>query len=464
MEKINFQDGQLVKAGYVEIDGTKHFITEAEYDGATPLSSFILNKLQSNIETAIGEVSSFDPVIVTELPSNDIQEKTMYLVLSNDEGTIEKYDAYIYKDNEWKQIGSAEIDPSKLTVNLVENSYKLTLTEAVASGGTITVPASYKVGLDRLDVYLNGEKLIKATSSDEEGHYYEVGTEGNLSNTIRLSNDWSAKVGDVFEFTIMTNGQGLEVESDTVIVSAIEPTGENRQKVWLQKGIELYDSSKNISGKYIDINGQEINNDGWTITDYMPISNNIYTGLTDVGNAPHSAFYNENKEFVSSFKQSAGNNYLNKVENAKYVRFSIPNVDIDNFRFKSLNTQYILNDNNVYEEFMKKHEEIYSTEEQVIGKWVDGKTLYRKTLIFPNGTNIITQKQYLLQDYGITDVDEIFISHPSFYTDGTNRIPFPLNDGNKFELQVNKTILSVAITYEKIAKSYMVVTLEYTKK
>ncbi len=223
MEKINFQDGQLVEVGYVEIDGVRYPIVEAKYDGATPLSSFILNKMQSNIETAIGEVSSFDPVIVTELPTEDIQEKAMYLVLSNNEGTIEKYDAYIYKDNEWKQIGSAEIDPSKLTVNLVENSYKLTLTEAVASGGTITVPANYKVGLDRLDVYLNGEKLIKAVDNDNQGHYYEVGTQGNLSNTIKLSNDWSAKVGDVFEFTIRTNGQGSEVESDTVIVSVTEP-------------------------------------------------------------------------------------------------------------------------------------------------------------------------------------------------------------------------------------------------
>lgn len=39
---------------------------------------------------------------------------------------------------------------------------------------------------------------------------------------------------------------------------------------------------------------------------------------------------------------------------------------------------HVLNDNNVYEEFMKKHEDIYSTEEQVVGKWIDGKPLYRK--------------------------------------------------------------------------------------
>lgn len=42
---------------------------------------------------------------------------------------------------------------------------------------------------------------------------------------------------------------------------------------------------------------------------------------------------------------------------------------------------YILNDNNVYEEFMKKEEKnIYSTEEQKIGTWIDGKPLYRKVI------------------------------------------------------------------------------------
>ncbi len=50
MEKINFEDGQLVSDGYVEIDGEQHTVTEAEYTGTTPLSAFNLNKLQDNIE------------------------------------------------------------------------------------------------------------------------------------------------------------------------------------------------------------------------------------------------------------------------------------------------------------------------------------------------------------------------------------------------------------------------------
>lgn len=200
--------GDIGEPGYTPIKGTDYFTQEE------------IEEIKSDI---LADVSSFDLEVVTELPTENINAKAIYLVLKDSEAMNNIYNEYIYVNGNWELVGSTEIDPSKLTVNLVENSYKVTLTKAVGAGGTITVPSQYKVGLDRIDVYLNGEKLIKAISSDEEGHYYEVGTQGNLSNTIRLSNDWSAKVGDVFEFIVRTNGQGLEVESDTVIVSSTEP-------------------------------------------------------------------------------------------------------------------------------------------------------------------------------------------------------------------------------------------------
>lgn len=60
MQKINFEDGQLVKKGYVEIDGTQYSTEEAEYDGATPLSAHVLNKMQDNIEEAINNIDLTD--------------------------------------------------------------------------------------------------------------------------------------------------------------------------------------------------------------------------------------------------------------------------------------------------------------------------------------------------------------------------------------------------------------------
>lgn len=52
---------------------------------------------------------------------------------------------------------------------------------------------------------------------------------------------------------------------------------------------------------------------------------------------------------------------------------------------------YIKNNNDVYEEFIKKQEEVYSTGEQRIGTWIDGKPLYRKVI---NATPTITSSSY----------------------------------------------------------------------
>lgn len=47
---------------------------------------------------------------------------------------------------------------------------------------------------------------------------------------------------------------------------------------------------------------------------------------------------------------------------------------------KDKNSIYVRNKNGLYEEFIKKSEEVYSTEEVKIGTWIDGKPLYRKVI------------------------------------------------------------------------------------
>lgn len=86
---------------------------------------------------------------------------------------------------------------------LMPHKYKAKVTTAVAAGGTYTLPAKYEVGNESLDVYLNGERLIACSStSDTLGHYYEVGTSGSSSSSIKLTSDWSLAVGDVIECVI----------------------------------------------------------------------------------------------------------------------------------------------------------------------------------------------------------------------------------------------------------------------
>lgn len=105
----------------------------------------------------------------------------------------------------------------------------------------------------------------------------------------------------------------------------------------------------------------------------------------------------------------------------------------------------------------------YSTEEQIIGTWINGKPLYRTVIELPNGTGNTNEVKYTLSDYGISDVEEIYISNPSFYSLNENTYPFSYYDGNKFVALVSPTELALQLQYATISKSRVVITLEYTK-
>lgn len=87
-----------------------------------------------------------------------------------------------------------------------EFSILVKITADTAKGATVTLSKKYKAGAGVLDVYINGEKLIK--SSDEagtDGHYVEVGEAGAVSNQIKLTTDWNLRSGDYLE--IVTRGE-----------------------------------------------------------------------------------------------------------------------------------------------------------------------------------------------------------------------------------------------------------------
>ena len=91
----------------------------------------------------------------------------------------------------------------KISTILNEHSSVIKITADTAKGATVTLSKNYKVGAGVLDVYINGEKLIK--SSDEAGtggHYVEVGEAKSISNQIKITNDWNLENGDYLEIVV----------------------------------------------------------------------------------------------------------------------------------------------------------------------------------------------------------------------------------------------------------------------
>lgn len=191
------EQGETGADGYIPIKGTDYF-TEAE-----------IQQIKSDI---LADVSSFDLEVVTTLPTENIKEKTIYLVPNSKQAEKNIYDECIYVNNDWEYIGTTEVDLSNYynrteidekTNNLKPNKYILIITETTETGAEITLPCYYKVGQDVLDVYLEGERLL--LSSDEagtDGHYVEVGEADSISNKIKITSDWAVEAGMTFEFVV----------------------------------------------------------------------------------------------------------------------------------------------------------------------------------------------------------------------------------------------------------------------
>jgi hypothetical protein len=172
----------------------------------------------------------------------------------------------------------------------------------------------------------------------------------------------------------------------------------------IENGYVDYSSSVSIVGK--TNNSITISGSAWRgiISDYIKIKENtsyFIGGYTNFGGnaVVFCDFYDTNKNWLSAVgKLSVGFNKIKNEYNASYVRISIvansdyTNFTINNIQFEQSSTAteyeaYI--ERKIYvdgEEFLNaekqdtNNQQNYSTSEQVIGTWVDGKPLYRKVL------------------------------------------------------------------------------------
>ena len=118
-----------------------------------------------------------------------------------------------------------------------------------------------------------------------------------------------------------------------------------------------------------------------------------------------------------------------------------------------------------------KHDYNYSTEEKVIGKWIDNKPLYRKTFTSVSELAEGTAYQFSL-DHGIANVETIFLSGESFLRDGSGET-YEINCANItssssiyiIKSQVNITTISTRATAGLLSAGEVTeqVTICYTK-
>ena len=250
--------------------------------------------IQNNI---LDNVNQFSVEVVETLPIQNIKDHTIYFVPKTTAEQNDIYDEYIYINNSWEHIGTTEVDLS--------NYYNKT------------------------------EVDTKVT---------------NIENAISESG---------------------------VIVSATEPTGANREKIWVQNGKNLLNKNVGFTNTYISNTGEILTaNNNALFNGYISIkSNTIYTISTNTNISFAFSFYDKNYNFIerdigTSIKAFS----YTSPSNAVYMRIHInmANIIITQTIIDGLDIMleqnaiattyepyvepkmYVLNDNNVYEEFIQK--------------------------------------------------------------------------------------------------------------
>ena len=182
--------------------------------------------------------------------------------------------------------------------------------------------------------------------------------------------------------------------SEGLIVSAVEPSGANRKKVWLQKGKNKFNPNDKTKG-YLNTDGSFTSATDWTCSGFIEINSDKYI-LSANTTATRVIWceYDSSMNIIGTRHEVVYGNPIAIVStNTKYIKVCFNDntaTDIQLEQGTTVATSYepyvedkifIKNASGNYEEFAKKSEEVYSTEEVKIGTWIDGKPLYRKTIV-----------------------------------------------------------------------------------
>lgn len=429
MEKINFEKGTQVSPAKVMIDNIEHEVTPAVWKGNTPLSPFVLNKLQDNIENAI-------------------ENKRLKLEGKSEQDGTPSSDNLIEIRNIGDNINSFDKDNAKLS-----NAYFDSKTGAIINGGASTITTTYtKIvanqnfvltckKLGRVVFYDDDKNIIKVTTTsspfvfNENASYIRMQyeTAGSDINSIKLeqgsiaspytpygcgSIDYKVENADKTESKNihfpLSKGQLLH-EGDYIASDEIH----QKRKTYIVTGDENWKQSSSITS-YLALWLVDVINDCVTNEYSINVKSNIATGIDYNSKwgganlvscrANTLTFTLDNVKTLEGAKTYFKTQYANgtpviieyelaeeivtpltkeqieadyELQKAKYVdkmeltclnEIEPTLVDIE----KSLE-ESLLDNEEAITNIKEQHE--YSTEEQIVGTFL-GKPLYRKVINF----------------------------------------------------------------------------------
>ena len=330
-----------------------------------------------------------------------------------------------------------------------------------------------------------GQVLTKQSETEGDANWEDI-----EANEVFVGNEEeapsSAKI--IVEDDDFEESAGLSKAE--VYVGAEEPT--TGEKVWFRKGKNYLDISKLKSRTTYGITfeptatGIKITGTAQDVYAYGgSVSVELKKGKTYMlyGNNAGNTFKLELRKgstIITTIKTSGDKVTFTPSDNINIVTFVLEgiskgttyNYEINNLQIEqgSKNTSYeayiepklsVRNSNGVYEEFAKKSEEVYSTEEQRIGTWIDGKPLYR---IIKECD--VSAKETQSNDISSIPYDTIFInlgkSFNRWVDNSSASIVWNTSDNDKGNVWINYEKKLNILNSSNAARHYWI-TLEYTK-
>lgn len=134
IKDINTAAITLTATVQAHIDNTTIHVTQEDKD----LWNAMLASAKSYAQELFNEVTSFNVIIVSELPTKDIKTLTIYLLPNGNGDAKDCYDEYMYINGQWEVIGSTYIDLSQYVSKTVFEAYKQEITNKFAQYSTST--------------------------------------------------------------------------------------------------------------------------------------------------------------------------------------------------------------------------------------------------------------------------------------------------------------------------------------
>ena len=184
-------------------------------------------------------------------------------------------------------------------------------------------------------------------------------------------------------------------------------------------------------------------NELYYVSDYIKVYPGQKLYKSGASSGASNCFYDENKKFIRTITVTNGVISVPATNSINYIRVNGKLTDLDSVQITSGDTQstyeayiepkiFILNNNNIYEEFVKNSDDIcdYSIQEKIIGTWIDGTTLYRK---------VVTSNQNIGNNISISHGITNFKMATNFYAVAKGKGSETYKDNNKsFTLEIVK--------------------------